>query len=84
MERMFEKVCESAKYIKENATMQPKIGVILGSGLGDLVDVIEDKEYIEYKDIPNFPQSTVKGHKGRLVFGKINGVEIMAMQGRFR
>lgn len=83
MERMYEKVCESAKYIKENAKMLPKVGVILGSGLGDLVDVIEDKEYIEYKDIPNFPQSTVKGHKGRLVFGKINGVEIMAMQGRF-
>ncbi|WP_409193773.1 purine-nucleoside phosphorylase, partial [Clostridium perfringens] len=61
----------------------PKVAVVLGSGLGDLVEAIEDKKYIDYKDIPNFPTSTVKGHNGRLVFGKIKGIDVLAMQGRF-
>ena len=51
--------------------------------LGDLVDSIENKEYINYKDIPNFPRSTVKGHNGRLVFRKIKDTYVLAMQGRF-
>jgi purine-nucleoside phosphorylase len=61
----------------------PKIAVILGSGLGDLVNSVEDKEDISYESIPNFPISTVKGHEGKLVFGKINGIEVLLMQGRF-
>jgi len=83
MENMYEKVQETVNYIKNKVELKPKIGIILGSGLGDLVNVIEEKEYVDYKDIPNFPQSTVAGHEGRLVFGKINGIEVLAMQGRF-
>lgn len=83
MENMYDKVLESAKYISNQSELKPKVAIILGSGLGDLVKNIEDKEYIDYKNIPNFPQSTVEGHEGRLVLGKINGVNILAMQGRF-
>lgn len=80
---MYDKITESVKYIKEKTNRVPKIGVVLGSGLGDLVEVLEDKEYIAYKDIPNFPVSTVKGHEGNLVFGKIKDTEVVLMQGRF-
>lgn len=84
MNDMYDKVVESAKYIGDKVTdLKPKIAVILGSGLGNLVHVLEDKKYIDYKDIPNFPQSTVDGHEGRLVFGKIKGIDVLAMQGRF-
>ncbi|SDO69202.1 purine-nucleoside phosphorylase [Clostridium gasigenes] len=83
MDNMYEKVLESTRYIKSKIDLMPKIGVVLGSGLGDLVDSIENKEYINYEDIPNFPRSTVKGHNGRLVFGKIKDTYVLAMQGRF-
>lgn len=84
MNNMYDKVVESAKHIGSKVTnFKPEIAVILGSGLGDLVNVLEDKEYIDYKDIPNFPQSTVEGHDGRLVFGRIKGIDVLAMQGRF-
>ncbi len=84
MEKQFyDFVCASRDAILQKVSFKGKIGVILGSGLGGLVDVMTDKAYIEYKDIPNFPQSTVKGHAGRLVFGKIGDNEIVAMQGRF-
>lgn len=79
----YEKVKESAEYIKKNMTKEPKIAVILGSGLGALVDIMEDKEIIPYADIPNFPQSTVEGHAGNLVIGNIGDVEVICMQGRF-
>lgn len=74
---------ESINYIESNNIKKPRIGIILGSGLGDLVDFIEDSICIDYQDIPNFPISTVEGHVGRLVFGKLEGVDIVAMQGRF-
>ncbi len=80
---MYDKVLESKEFIEKSLKEQPKVGIILGSGLGDLVSVIDDKVYIDYKDIPNFPQSTVKGHAGRLVSGKINGVPVLCMEGRF-
>ncbi|XMB85511.1 purine-nucleoside phosphorylase [Mycoplasmatota bacterium WC44] len=80
---MYNKVLESANFIKSKISYSPKISVILGSGLGDLVNHIENQEVIEYSEIPNFPEVTVKGHSGRLVFGTINGVEVMAMSGRF-
>ncbi|QOR35130.1 purine-nucleoside phosphorylase [Clostridium sp. 'deep sea'] len=83
MKNIYEKVVQSAKFIQDKTNFNPKIAVILGSGLGDLVNVITHKQIIEYKDIPNFPQVTVHGHSGRMVFGTINGVEVMAMQGRF-
>lgn len=80
---MYDKVIESVNYIKSMVNNKPLVAVILGSGLGDLANVVENSKYIEYKDIPNFPQTTVAGHEGRLVFGKINGVEVLLMQGRF-
>ena len=61
----------------------PETAVILGSGLGKLVDELTDTYVIDYKEIPNFPVSTVEGHSGRLIFGRLGGKDIMAMQGRF-
>ncbi len=63
---------KTVKYLKEKVPDIPKIAIILGSGLGSLSDDIENKITISYKDIPNFPISTVMGHKGELVFGKLN------------
>ena len=80
---MYDKVIESINYIKNKVNNKPVVAVILGSGLGDLANVVENSEYIEYADIPNFPQTTVDGHEGRLVFGQISGVEVLLMQGRF-
>lgn len=80
---MYERVMETKEYILNQVTYRPKIGVILGSGLGDLVDLVENKQTIKYEEIPHFPKSTVEGHAGQLVFGMIKGVEVMLMQGRF-
>ena len=80
---LFEKVSETVGFLKGKTTYRPKVAVILGSGLGDLVDYIEEQVEVDYKDIPNFPVSTVDGHAGKLVFGKIGGVEVVAMKGRF-
>ena len=74
---------ETTNYIKEHVEYLPKIAIILGSGLGTLADEIKEKTIIPYKDIPNFPVSTVAGHKGELIFGKLNNVPIIAMNGRF-
>ena len=62
---------------------QPKIGIILGTGLGNLVTELTDKTEIAYESIPNFPVSTVEGHSGKLIVGKLGGVDVLAMQGRF-
>ncbi len=80
---MINNIIETSNYIKNNTKFNPKIAIILGSGLGDLVKFVEDKEEIEYENIPNFPVSTVEGHTGKLVFGKINNIEVLLMQGRF-
>ncbi len=80
---MYEKVMHSVEYIKSRVANKPQVAIILGSGLGDLVDAVENQVGIDYKDIPYFPQSTVVGHAGRLVFGTINGVDVVLMQGRF-
>ncbi|MCT4686132.1 MAG: purine-nucleoside phosphorylase [Vallitalea sp.] len=80
---MYEKVMQSVEYINSKVNIEPDVAVILGSGLGQLVDSIEKPTYIKYTDIPNFPQSTVVGHEGQLVFGNIKGVNVLAMQGRF-
>ena len=79
----YENIIESSDFIRGKITETPKIGVVLGSGLGALVDVMEDKEVIPYSEIPHFPQSHVEGHAGNLVFGNIGSQRIAAMQGRF-
>lgn len=75
---------EIAQQIRERiGSRQPETVIILGSGLGRLGDEIEDKITIDYKDIKGFPQSTVAGHQGKLLIGRISGVEVLCMQGRF-
>ena len=80
---LLDKIKVSAEYIINNSKYKPEIGLILGSGLGSIADTIEDAEYYNYSDIPNFPTSTVEGHAGRLVIGKLSGKIVVAMQGRF-
>jgi purine-nucleoside phosphorylase len=80
---MLEKINLTANYIKAKISNLPNIAIILGTGLGALVNHIEEAEYISYSDIPNFPLSTVEGHSGNLIFGYLGGKRIMAMQGRF-
>ncbi len=79
----YEQVLESAAYIRSVTAQQPTLCIILGSGLGGLVDVIANKTVIPYGDIPHFPQSTVPGHAGNLVIGCIGSTTVVAMQGRF-
>ncbi|KKI93084.1 purine nucleoside phosphorylase [Bacillus sp. SA1-12] len=79
----YENIKEAASYLKEKYQETPKIGLILGSGLGVLADEIEQPVKIPYHEIPNFPVSTVEGHAGQLVFGRLNGANVVAMQGRF-
>ncbi len=79
----YEKVKESADFIRERTDKMPSLGVILGSGLGSLVDIMEEKTVIPYQEIPNFPQSSVAGHAGNLVIGRMGKEIIIAMQGRF-
>lgn len=79
----YEKVTESAAYIKERIRETPTVGVVLGSGLGSLTDMMEDKVVIPYREIPHFPQSHVAGHAGNLVIGRIGQRVVVAMQGRF-
>lgn len=80
---MLEKISETARFLMSAQKTNPLIGIILGTGLGGLVNEIDIETTILYKDIPNFPVSTVEGHKGQLIFGKINGKPVLAMQGRF-
>ena len=74
---------QTADFIKERLIDTPKIGLILGSGLGVLAEEIENPTTLSYEDIPNFPVSTVEGHAGQLVAGTIEGKQVIAMQGRF-
>ena len=83
MEHLYEKALESAEYIKMHTKKRPKIAVVLGSGLDKLTADFTDTEELSYKDIPNFPVSTVAGHKGALLAGKLGDTEVYAMEGRF-
>jgi purine-nucleoside phosphorylase len=74
---------EATIFIAEKIDTTPRIGLILGSGLGDLADEIQNPTKIAYGDIPHFPVSTVEGHAGQLVIGELNGKQVVAMQGRF-
>jgi purine-nucleoside phosphorylase len=80
---MWEQVQETVNYIKEKTGFTPEYGVILGSGLGSFTDDIQIEFTLPYSEIPNFPVSTVQGHKGALVFGTIGDKKVVAMQGRF-
>jgi purine-nucleoside phosphorylase len=77
------RISEARDFIMEKVGYVPEVALVLGSGLGDMAEEAENKIAIEYKDIPNFPVSTVQGHKGRLVFGTIRGRKAVFMQGRF-
>lgn len=84
MEKTYlEKIRETADFLRNVVGEMPKIGVILGTGLGDLVNYIEINKEIDYHVIPNMPVSTVEGHSGKLIFGTLGGKYIVAMQGRF-
>lgn len=80
---MWKQVQETVSYIKERIYFTPEYGVILGSGLGSFTDEIKVEFTLPYNEIPNFPVSTVQGHKGALVFGTIGDKKVVAMQGRF-
>ncbi len=80
---MWEKVKETVSFIKNKTNFKPEYGVVLGSGLGGFAEDIKIEFSIPYVEIPNFPVSTVQGHKGALLFGTIGTKKVMAMQGRF-
>lgn len=78
-----EYIKEASQYVKNHIKSTPKIGIILGSGLGDLADQVKDKIIVKYSDVPYLPVSTVKGHAGQFVFGKLGEKDVVMMQGRF-
>ena len=80
---MYEKIQETARFLKERMQTNPETAVVLGTGLGQLSKEIDSELEIPYADIPNFPVSTVEGHKGKMIFGKLGGKDILAMEGRF-
>jgi purine-nucleoside phosphorylase len=80
---MLEKIIETTDFLKSKGIVDPEAGVILGTGLGGLTTKIENSIEIDYRDIPNFPVSTVEGHDGKLIFGSFGNKKIVAMKGRF-
>lgn len=80
---MLLKIQEAVDFIRQRVSTKSKTGIILGTGLGDLVKEITNKKEIPYELIPHFPVSTVEGHSGRLIFGMLGNTEVIAMQGRF-
>ncbi|MBL4939113.1 MAG: purine-nucleoside phosphorylase [Lutibacter sp.] len=80
---MWNKVQETVKFLQEKGITKPDYGIILGSGLGNMVDKITIEISLPYEEIPNFPVSTVAGHSGELIFGTIGDKKVLAMRGRF-
>ncbi|NOU89500.1 purine-nucleoside phosphorylase [Paenibacillus sp. LMG 31460] len=80
---MIQKIQEAAAFISKETNIKPQIGLILGSGLGVLADLIEQPIVVDYSRIPHFPVSTVEGHAGELVVGTIQGKQVLVMKGRF-
>ena len=78
-----DKLADARRYLMERVALLPELGIILGSGLGGFADLVEEKTVIPYREIPHFPVSTVEGHAGQLVFGKVAGRNVVVMQGRF-
>ena len=83
MADIIQKIKESTEYIFQRTTIRPQVGIVLGSGLGNLTNEITVETEISYDDIPHFPVSTVEGHHGKLIFGMLGGKRIVAMAGRF-
>ena len=77
------KIIETTEFIHDQIGGKPEVGIVLGTGLGALAKEIDVTDVLEYKDIPNFPVSTVESHSGKLIFGILGGKKVMAMQGRF-
>ena len=80
---MLQQIKETADFLLAKISSRPETGIILGTGLGNLVTQITEKTEIPYDQIPNFPVSTVEGHSGKLIFGKLGNTDVLAMQGRF-
>ena len=80
---MLEKLQRIKNYLENLIEIKPKYGIVLGTGLNNLVDSLEIIKSISYENIPEFPKSTVEGHEGNLLFAKINNIDVMIMQGRF-
>jgi len=83
MHRLWDQIDESAAFIRGRWSARPRVGIILGSGLGSVGDEIELEAAIDYSDVPHFLRSTAVGHRGRLLCGRLGGVPVVAMQGRF-
>ncbi len=83
MSELRKQIQEAVDVLKQKTRLTPKIGIILGTGLGGLADEIEREAVVPYEEIPHFPLSTVESHAGRLIFGRLSGKPVMAMQGRF-
>ncbi|WP_430813888.1 purine-nucleoside phosphorylase [Carboxylicivirga sp. RSCT41] len=83
MKISYEQIKEAAAFIEQQGVESPQVGIILGTGLGGLVSSINIEKEIDYATIPNFPVSTVESHKGKLIFGELEGKKVLAMQGRF-
>lgn len=82
IETYTDQITKAVEYIKSKTNISPEYGIILGSGLGELGDEVENKVVISYKDIPNFMQSTAPSHAGNLIIGKLGGKNVLVMQGR--
>ena len=80
---MLEKIEQTVSYLKENGFAEPEVGIILGTGLGKLIDEIEIQAEANYEDIPHFPTATQEFHKGKLAYGLLSGKKVVVMQGRF-
>lgn len=83
MTQLKQMITETLNYIRKHTTSEPEVGIVLGTGLGELVNEINQEVVLSYENIPHFPVSTVEFHEGKLIFGKIAGRLMVAMQGRF-
>ncbi|MFZ0389175.1 MAG: purine-nucleoside phosphorylase [Calditrichia bacterium] len=83
MGQIFSQIDEATKFIRQHSAAEPEVGIVLGTGLGDLAEEIQKETVLSYADIPHFPVSTVETHAGKLIFGKLANRDVVAMQGRF-
>lgn len=80
---MYDKIKATVEYINKQIENKPIVGIVCGSGLANIVNIIKTEKILDYSDIPNFPVSTVEGHKSKLIFGTLGNKQVIAMQGRF-